>query len=321
MANEAPADGSNRLATSTSATCAQESRSSRLTWAGSEIRAATAFTANAARGRCSVTSASTSAWLRLSRGMRRQAGPLRSTGIRSRWKRSAARARAGLTPSFSADRSADGTGLGNFPPNLRAGCALRLEAPRAVPMALRRESAGRVDEPRPRRAGRRKGGGTWTTSTCRRCCGGSRSSWTSCCSRPRRSSTSSSPARPGGWRGSRTRSRSCSTSCAPSRSSAPPPPRRSPSAWASGPTRRCARSPTSRPPPGTTSSAKHHEALLVLVTDLRSLSDANRELIEGGLAAIGDALLQTRAPSAGTYGAGGRHTDGAQRAVTLDGAL
>ena len=29
----------------------------------------------------------------------------------------------------------------------------------------------------------------------------------------------------------------------------------------------------------------------MLVTDLRSLSDANRELIEGGLAAIGDALL------------------------------
>jgi hypothetical protein len=67
--------------------------------------------------------------------------------------------------------------------------------------------------------------------------------------------------------------------------------------------------------------AKHHEALLVLITDLRSLSDANRELIEGGLAAIGDALLQTRAPSAGTYGAGGRHTDAAQRAVTLDGSL
>ena len=40
--------------------------------------------------------------------------------------------------------------------------------------------------------------------------------------------------------------------------------------------------------------AKHHEALLVLVTDLRSLSDANRELIEGGLAAIGDALLSVQ---------------------------
>ena len=68
--------------------------------------------------------------------------------------------------------------------------------------------------------------------------------------------------------------------------------------------------------------AKHHEALLVLVTDLRSLSDTNRELIEGGLAAIGDALLQVRTPSAGTYGATGRNTsDGAHRAVTLDGAL
>ncbi|MBN1091625.1 flagellar protein FlgN [Blastococcus sp. TML/M2B] len=65
---------------------------------------------------------------------------------------------------------------------------------------------------------------------------------------------------------------------------------------------------------------KHHEALLVLITDLRSLSDANRELIEGGLAAIGDALVQTRA-AAGTYGASGRHDDGSHRAVTLDGAL
>ena len=52
--------------------------------------------------------------------------------------------------------------------------------------------------------------------------------------------------------------------------------------------------------------AKHHEALLVLVTDLRSLSDANRELIEGGLAAIGDALLPVKTPTAGTYGSTGR---------------
>jgi hypothetical protein len=67
---------------------------------------------------------------------------------------------------------------------------------------------------------------------------------------------------------------------------------------------------------------KHHEALLVLVTELRSLSDANRELIEGGLAAIGDALLQVRTPTAGTYGSTGRNTDGGpHRAVTLDGAL
>jgi len=68
--------------------------------------------------------------------------------------------------------------------------------------------------------------------------------------------------------------------------------------------------------------AKHHEALLVLVTDLRSLSDTNRELIEGGLSAIGEALLQVRTPTAGTYGATGRSTDGGpHRAVTLDGIL
>src|SRR3954470_20429532 len=67
--------------------------------------------------------------------------------------------------------------------------------------------------------------------------------------------------------------------------------------------------------------AKHHEALLVLVTELRSLSDANRELIEGGLAAIGDALTSVRTPSAGTYGSTGRTDDGSHRAVTLDGAL
>ncbi|MEX5720728.1 flagellar protein FlgN [Geodermatophilus maliterrae] len=67
--------------------------------------------------------------------------------------------------------------------------------------------------------------------------------------------------------------------------------------------------------------ARHHEALLVLVTDLRSLSDANRELIEGGLSAIGNALLSVRPPSAGTYGATGRSESSAHRAVTLDGAL
>jgi hypothetical protein len=67
--------------------------------------------------------------------------------------------------------------------------------------------------------------------------------------------------------------------------------------------------------------AKHHEALLVLVTELRTLSDSNRDLIEGGLSAIGDALLAVRSPSAGTYGASGRTAEGAHRAVTLDGAL
>src|SRR3712207_7127383 len=68
--------------------------------------------------------------------------------------------------------------------------------------------------------------------------------------------------------------------------------------------------------------AKHHEALLVLVTDLRSLSDTNPELIEGGLSAIGDALLSAKTPSAGTYGSTGRNTDdGSHRHVALDGGL
>ncbi|MDP9428108.1 MAG: flagellar protein FlgN, partial [Actinomycetota bacterium] len=67
--------------------------------------------------------------------------------------------------------------------------------------------------------------------------------------------------------------------------------------------------------------AKHHETLLGLVTELRGLADSNRELIEGGLSAIGDALLSVRPPSAGTYGATGRSDLGAHRAVTLDGAL
>ena len=67
--------------------------------------------------------------------------------------------------------------------------------------------------------------------------------------------------------------------------------------------------------------AKHHEALLILVTELRSLSDANRELIEGGLAAIGEVLGGNRPASAGTYGNTGRTDAGSSRAVTLDGAL
>jgi hypothetical protein len=67
--------------------------------------------------------------------------------------------------------------------------------------------------------------------------------------------------------------------------------------------------------------AKHHEALLVLVTELRSLSEANRELIEGGLSAIGDALLTARTPSAGTYTHHGRAAGNAYRPVTVDGAL
>ena len=68
--------------------------------------------------------------------------------------------------------------------------------------------------------------------------------------------------------------------------------------------------------------AKHHEALLVAVTELRSLSDANRELVEGGLAAISDALLTARSgPSAGTYTQNGRTAGNAYRAMTVDGAL
>ena len=77
----------------------------------------------------------------------------------------------------------------------------------------------------------------------------------------------------------------------------------------------------SAPTPWNDLFAKHHEALLVLVTDLRSLSDANRELIEGGLSAIGSALRTARTPAAGTYGATGRSTVADARSVTLDGAL
>jgi hypothetical protein len=77
----------------------------------------------------------------------------------------------------------------------------------------------------------------------------------------------------------------------------------------------------SAPTPWNTLFAKHHETLLALVTDLRSLSDANRGLIESGLSVLGDALLSVRQPSAGTYGATGRSEAGSSRAVTLDGAL
>ena len=66
---------------------------------------------------------------------------------------------------------------------------------------------------------------------------------------------------------------------------------------------------------------KHHESLLVLVTELRGLSDSNRGLIEGGLAAIDEAMLSVRPPTAGTYGSSGRTTGSDHRAVTLDGAL
>ena len=77
----------------------------------------------------------------------------------------------------------------------------------------------------------------------------------------------------------------------------------------------------SAPAPWSDLYGKHHEQLLTLVSELRSLSDANRELIEGGLAAIGDALLTVRTPSAGTYTHNGRAAGNAYRSVTLDGAL
>ena len=67
--------------------------------------------------------------------------------------------------------------------------------------------------------------------------------------------------------------------------------------------------------------SKHHETLMTLVGEIRNLSDANRELIEGGLAAIGEALLSARVPSAGTYTHTGRQSDAAYRSVTLDGAM
>ena len=66
---------------------------------------------------------------------------------------------------------------------------------------------------------------------------------------------------------------------------------------------------------------RHHENLLTLVTELRSLSDANKELIEGGLNAIGDALLSVRVSSGGTYTQAGRRSGNAYRPVTLDGAM
>jgi hypothetical protein len=75
------------------------------------------------------------------------------------------------------------------------------------------------------------------------------------------------------------------------------------------------------PAPWSDLFTKHHEALLVLVTELRSLSDANRELIEGGLAAIGAALQNVRSPSAGTYTQNGQAAGNSYRAVTVDGAM
>ena len=76
------------------------------------------------------------------------------------------------------------------------------------------------------------------------------------------------------------------------------------------------------PAPWSDLYTKHHESLLVLVGELRTLSAANKDLIEGGLTAISDALMSVHTVnSAGTYSQNGRTTGNAYRAVTLDGAL
>ena len=78
----------------------------------------------------------------------------------------------------------------------------------------------------------------------------------------------------------------------------------------------------SAPAPWNDLYAKHHEALLVLVAELRGLSDANKELIESGLAVINDALSVAQpAATAGTYTQSGRAAGNVHRSVTLDGAL
>lgn len=76
------------------------------------------------------------------------------------------------------------------------------------------------------------------------------------------------------------------------------------------------------PAPWSDLYAKHYEGLLTLVTEVRTLSAANKELIEGGLAAMSDALLSVRTPnSAGTYSQNGHTSGNAYRSVTLDGAM
>jgi hypothetical protein len=58
------------------------------------------------------------------------------------------------------------------------------------------------------------------------------------------------------------------------------------------------------------------------VSELRGLSDANKELIESGLAVINDALTSSQpAATAGTYTQNGMASGNAYRSVTLDGAL
>ena len=76
------------------------------------------------------------------------------------------------------------------------------------------------------------------------------------------------------------------------------------------------------PAPWSELYVRHHESLLTLVTELRTLSDANKELIESGLAVINDALTHSQpAATAGTYTQAGRTAGNAYRSVTLDGAM
>ena len=66
----------------------------------------------------------------------------------------------------------------------------------------------------------------------------------------------------------------------------------------------------------------HHENLLKAVTDLRTLSEVNKGLIEKGMEAINESLRLVTAPGAGTYTATGQAAgDAPVRAVALDGAL
>jgi FlgN protein len=66
---------------------------------------------------------------------------------------------------------------------------------------------------------------------------------------------------------------------------------------------------------------RHHQNLLTIVTEIRTLSDFNRGLVESGLAALNRSLLAGAAPTAGLYTAAGRQDGVAHRAFTLDGAL
>jgi FlgN protein len=66
---------------------------------------------------------------------------------------------------------------------------------------------------------------------------------------------------------------------------------------------------------------RHHQNLLTIVTEIRTLSDFNRGLVETGLAELDRSLLVGSAPTAGLYTASGRQDGVAHRAVTLDGAL